>query len=618
MEIELQEIRDFLARIPPFDRLPRILVENLTEQILIRYIKRGSPLPPDNVNDDRLYLIRKGAILLHSKKTGTLVGKLGDNDICTSFCADDDEKFDLTVEEDTLVYTLSCETLKQVAKNHHSVLAFIQKTASQRLNAAVIQMQDEAQLSSPLMHMSCKDLMQTPVTSVSSGSSIYQAAKQMKEAGISSLIVTNSTKPVGIVTDGDITGRCVAARMSVASSIDEIMSKKILSVNSASSAYDALMIMTRQHIHHLPVIDSNVLSGIITVTDLIRQEGRNSAYLTSAIRKAKSVESLSEYSKTIPRLQLQLVRTGATSEHVGKGVTSITSAITRRLIQLAEIKLGPAPVNYAWVAAGSQARREQTSHTDQDNGLILSDDVKEADLPWFKSLAQFVCDGLNECGYIYCPGDVMAINPKWRQTENIWGKYFDQWINTPEPKALMYSSIFFDLRTIYGDKTLLKNIRKNMLQQTQNRSLFLAHLTANALQSKPPLGFFRDFVLVDNGEHADTLDLKHNGIAPIVDLARIYALAEGIEAVNTMQRLEQTAGSKSLSKQGSANLCDALLFISTLRIQHQAEQIKLGKPVDNFMRPNEISKLEREHLKDAFKVIQTMQNSLENKYRLPW
>jgi len=319
------------------------------------------------------------------------------------------------------------------------------------------------------------------------------------------LIVTDSTKPVGIVTDGDITGRCVAARMSVASPIDEIMSKKILSVNSASSAYDALMIMTRQHIHHLPVIDSNVLSGIITVTDLIRQEGRNSAYLTSAIRKAKSVESLSEYSKTIPRLQLQLVRTGATSEHVGKGVTSITSAITRRLIQLAEIKLGPAPVNYAWVAAGSQARREQTSHTDQDNGLILSDDVKEADLPCFKILAQFVCDGLNECGYIYCPGDVMAINPKWRQAENIWGKYFDQWINTPEPKALIYSSIFFDLRTIYGDKTLLKNIRKNMLQQTQNRSLFLAHLTANALQSKPPLGFFRDFVLVDNGEHADTL-----------------------------------------------------------------------------------------------------------------
>jgi len=315
-------------------------------------------------------------------------------------------------------------------------------------------------------------------------------------------------------------------------------------------------------------------------------------------------------------LQQQLVKMGATAEHVGKGVTAVTSAITRRLIEMAEQELGPPPVAYAWIAAGSHARREQTTHSDQDNALIIADELTEEDEDWFDALAKYVCHGLAACGYIYCPGEVMAMNPRWRQPQSVWLGYFRQWINTPSPKALMYSSIFFDLRTIHGDESLLKAVRKEILQLTPKNALFLAHLTVNALKLRPPLGFFRDFVLVHDGKHNDTLDLKHNGISTIVDLARIYALAEGIPAVNTIERLKQTAASPSLSRDGAANLLDAFEFIGTLRIQHQARQIAAVQTADNFMSPKEISRLEREHLKDAFKVIQTMQSSLEMRYRV--
>ncbi len=614
MDIELKEIRDFLASIPPFDRLPSTLVKQLTHETSIRYIRRGMPLPPRNVTQNRLYVIRKGAIAIQSTK-GKLLGKLSDGDICTIFCIDrEEEKFVIDVEEDTLIYTIPCDTLFNIVRDFPSVSAFIQKTASQRLKDAVSDMMDEAAMTSPLMHTSTKALMHSPVKSVAVEASIYDAAKLMAENSISSLLITENDRAVGIITDRDITKRCIAARLSPESPVDSIMTKNMFSVNSDESAYDALMMMTRKHIHHLPIIDNDQLSGIITVTDLIRQEGRNSAYLTSAIRKADSIKALKEYSQTIPQLHLQLVRMGATSEHVGKGVTSITSAVTRRLITMAEEKLGPSPVPYAWIAAGSQARREQTSHTDQDNGLIISDELAEKDKPWFEALAKYVCDGLNECGFVYCPGNVMAINPEWRQTASVWEGYFNKWINTPQPKALMYSSIFFDLRTIYGDRSLLDKIRNTMLEQTQKSTLFIAHLIGNALNLRPPLGFFRDFVLVQDGIHKDTLDLKHNGIAPIVDLARIYALSEGISAVNTVERLKQAAGTPSLSKEGAANLLDALVFISTLRIKHQAQKIQNGLKADNFMSPIEISRLEREHLKDAFKVIQTMQTSLERSH----
>lgn len=614
MDIELKEIRDYLASIPPFDRLPGALVEQLTHETSIRYLRRGSCMPPNNVNQDRLYIIRKGALSLNSAK-GTLLGKLSDGDICTIFCMEESpEKFVINIDEDTLVYTIPCHTLTEVLKDHKSVVDFIQKTASQRLSTAVISLTGASTGGATLIHTPINELMHFPVKTINTGSSIFDAAKSMADQSISSLIVMDGDTPAGIITDKDITKRCVAAQVSPDSDVANIMTTKMLSVTSDTSAYDALMIMTRKHIHHLPVIDEEALSGIVTTTDLMRQQGNNSAYLTSAIRKAKTVDILRHLSQTVPQLQVQLVKMGATAEHVGKGVTSITTAISRRLIEMAEEKLGPPPVPYAWVAAGSQARREQTSHSDQDNGLIISNEVQEKDMPWFEELAKFVTDGLNECGYVYCPGNVMASNPQWRQTASVWEGYFQDWINTPEPMALMYSSIFFDLRTIHGDKSLLAKIRKDMLKKTQKNTLFRAHLITNALKLRPPLGFFRDFVLVHDGEHNDTLDLKHNGIAPIVDLARIYALAEGIKAVNTTERLKAAAGTKSLSQEGAANLQDALTFIGTLRIKHQANQIQRGEEPDNYMSPKELSKLEREHLKDAFKVIQTMQQSLERSH----
>ncbi|RTZ71301.1 MAG: hypothetical protein DSZ00_10925 [Gammaproteobacteria bacterium] len=360
---------------------------------------------------------------------------------------------------------------------------------------------------------------------------------------------------------------------------------------------------------------AELLQGILTITDIMRQEGLSTVHLTSTIRKADSVEALAEASRMLPRLQMQLVNMGADLEHVGNAVSAVTDALTVRLIELREAEIGPPPVPYAWICAGSQARREQTSHSDQDNGLIISDEMQPEHADWFEDLARFVNDGLNACGFIYCPGNVMASNPEWRQTESVWQGYFDRWINQPEPKALMLSSIFFDLRVVHGERRLLSNIRGRVLAQTPKNQLFLGHMTRNALSHRPPLGFFRDFVLVHDGKHDDTLDLKHSGLVPIIDMARIYVLAEGLPEIKTMERLQAAAGTPSLSKGGAANLQDAFEFISRLRLEHQAEQIQAGEEPDNYIFPAQLSKLEREHLKDAFKVVQTMQATLEMRYQ---
>jgi CBS domain-containing protein len=209
----------------------------------------------------------------------------------------------------------------------------------------------------------------------------------------------------------------------------------------------------------------------------------------------------------------------------------------------------------------------------------------------------------------------MATNPEWRQPLRVWRQYFSDWITKPEPKALMLSSIFFDLRPVYGDQRIYQRLQVEILNKTRDNGIFTAYMASNALTHRPPLGFFRRFVLIRDGEHDDTLDIKHRGIVPITDIARVLSLTNGINATNTSERLRIAIQVGALSEEMGENLIDALEFIASLRINHQAEQIRMGLKPDNYMPPDDLSELERKHLKDAFSVIQDMQNTLESRYQ---
>jgi len=617
MDSALTEISEFIQAIPPMDLLPSSIIDQVVKEISICYVRRGQQLPPKGVTEENLYILRKGA-LSYISENEVLLGKYGEGDICTAFCQSNNDNIGknekIITDEDTLLYSISCQSFHQLVSAYPDVMAFFQHTSEQRLNKKMLQVNEDAILNSSLLNSSIINFYHSPAVTISPDISIQQAAILMTEQNFSCLVIVKDEQLLGIVTDKDIRRRCVAQGLAIDQPVSVIMTDDMITIDIKNTAYDALMMMTQKHIHHLPVTSNNKLKGMVTVTDLMNNEGQNAVNITSVVHKAKSVSELTEISAMIPKLQIRMAKLGTTADHVGKSISAITMAFTIRLIEMAEKLLGPPPVPYAWLAAGSQARQEQFAHSDQDNALIISNDMQPQHSYWFKDLATFVSDGLAACGFIYCPGDVMATNPKWCQTQEKWSQYFAQWINKPEPKALMHCSIFFDLSTVYGDSSLLEEVRIGMLKTTQRSTLFIAHLSRNALNLRPPLGFFRDFVLIQNGENKATLDLKHNGIAPIVDLARIYALSEGISSVNTIERLQQAAGTASLTKASAANLIDAYEFLSMLRMVHQANKLQQGQQPNNYLSPKEISKLEREHLKDAFKVIKTMQDHRQSTY----
>lgn len=619
MEIELVEIRDFIAQHHPFELLPTETLNNLTAQISVRYIRRNNCFPPENADEDtQLYMVRTGAIELRTSDN-QLKGKLGEGDIYTSECQliEVNEASCHMALEDCLIYQFPCHELKKLCDlseefNHH-----FEADLRQRLQVAATYNNQDADVGLASMTVEIGDLIKKAPITAELPVSIQQAAQLMSDSNVSSIMLTeNEGKLAGILTDRDLRRRCVAKAVDVNSPVSDIMTSKLITLQSDDLVLHALMTMTRSNINHLPVVDDGEIIGMLTATDLTRHSSSNPAFITSQIRKAHSLDELKKILHRLPELQLLLANSSVSARHIGETISCITDALTARLIEMAQEEIGPEPAPFVWVAGGSQARHEQSSHSDQDNAMILSDDVSEQDLPYFKELANRVCDGLDTCGFVYCPGEAMASNEKWRQPLDTWTGYFKDWIEKPEPMALMLSSIFFDLRPVYGEFSLHRKLQNRILMMTQKNSMFIAHMVTNALTHRPPVGFFRTFVLIHDGEHDNTFDIKHRGIVPITDAARLLALAKGVNKVNTTERLMALAGSDALSHDMADNLIDALEFIASLRITHQAEQIRNGQETDNFVPPDGLSSLERKHLKASFEIIQDIQESLGRRYAI--
>lgn len=618
MEVELVEIREFLQRCAPFDRLPDSVLNQLPRLLTIEYLRRGTEFPPPARSDsEHAIIVRTGAVELRDRD-GNLVDKLGECDVYAGSCGDNGGEPALQghTVEDSLIYVLPCERFRALQQSYPDFDDHFHESIRVRLRQAVRGLSPPDVASGGLFQVRVGDLISRAPVRAGPSINIREAASLMTEQRVSALLVMDGEHLLGLVTDRDLRSRCIAAGLDAAQPVSEIMTRRLHSISAAATGFEALMTMARLNIHHLPVMDRGTVGGLISNTDLIRQQSSTALHLADEIRKCDSVAAIQQVCLGLREMQVRLVAAGTGPFHLGQLVSAVADAATRQLLQLAERQLGPAPAPYAWLAVASQARQEQTAHSDQDNGLLLADEYDpERHGAYFLTLANFVNDGLNRCGLRYCPGEVMARNGQWRQPLRVWRRYYFDWIDQPSRKAVMLSANFFDVRPVAGETALFQQLHEEVLHRVRDNQIFIAHLVQMAVENKPPLGFFRNLVLSRGGEHGHTLDLKLGGLVPIVDLARIYALASGCAAVNSHERLRATAGSAILSQDGAANLQDALALIGTLRARHQVKQIRAGLEPDNFVPPEELTARERGHLKDAFAAIRTLQNVLAERYQ---
>ncbi len=618
MEAGQTEIRDFLLSCHPFDGLPEEVVETLPATIQARQAERGSVILQPGQESRHLFLVRSGAVEIRSPE-GQLWARMSEGEAfgVRALLSDGAAHYQAVALEPSVLLLLPQADFDRLKQGFPKFDEFFVPTGADRLRSHRGDLKAAADEPVGLMSLRTTDLMTRDPITIQQSRSVRDAARLMRDRRISCLPVLEGEALVGILTSGDLRDRVVAEGYDVEGAVRSVMTPQPFALGVDALAFDALLAMTQRSISHLPVVDRDHLVGVITSTNLVRSQSQSAVFLVSDIYKRDSFEELAAVVAQVPQLLVNLVEAGTSAHSIGHMITSICDATTKRLLQLAESRLGPPPVPYLWLASGSQARREQTGVSDQDNCLVLADSYDPAEHgAYFEALAKFVSDGLNACGYVYCPGEMMATTDKWRQPLQIWQRYFVSWIDEPAPMAQMLTSVLFDLRAIWGEVSLLDELQGVALKKAQSNSIFIAHLVSNALTHTPPLGFFRNFVLIRGGEHKHRFDLKHSGVAPIIDIARVFALEAGIGEVNTHDRLIAEREASALSESGARDLLDAFEFISILRLKHQARQIQGGQLPDNFVAPADLSHFERNHLKDAFQIVKTIQSSMAHTHQI--
>ncbi|MBL4916138.1 DUF294 nucleotidyltransferase-like domain-containing protein [Szabonella alba] len=599
MDSTTTAIVGFLETVHPYDTLAAADLARLAALFSRRDYAAGDEIYHAGQPLSGLYLIQQGSVEV-LEPSGGLISLLGPRN---SFGERGLMRDGLAVTtaratEASAILLLTTAEFRRLIAEFPAFERFFGRGRGQEARAADLTTQKVADL-----------MARSPVTALA-GDTIRRAAERMRDNHVSSLPVLEGDRLIGIVTTRDMTGRALAAGLDPESPVTAIMTPDPVTLAPGNLGSDILHVMLERRIGHLPVVERDQLVGIVTQTDITRFQAVSSALLVRDAASAAGVADLAAVTARIPRLLMQLVAANNPHEVVTRLVTDIADTVTRRLLALAEAALGPPPVPYLWLACGSQGRQDQTGVSDQDNCLFLDDAVTEADMDYFAELTRRVCDGLNDCGYVYCPGDMMATNPRWRQPVRVWRDYFRGWIARPDPMAQMLASVMFDLRPIGGTAALYRDLQAETLGLASKNSIFVAHMVANSLKHAPPLGLLRGFATLRSGEHRDHIDLKHNGVVPVTDLGRVYALIGALEPVNTRARLEAAEAAGVISVSGARDLIEAYDLIAEVRLENQARLIRSGRKPDNFMAPSDLSDFERSHLRDAFVVVRTMQSAV--------
>jgi CBS domain-containing protein len=594
----MTDAADFIASVHPYDSLSQDELARAASSFSRRQMPAGAVVYDHGDLLPGIWLIESGRVAV-SDRNGDSVSELGPRNSFgeRGLLREGAAVTTARVTEDAVLWMLPREELLDLIAQNRAVARFFDRGRGGQGRGAEI------------ATLKVEDLLTRQPLTCAPETPVRQAAQMMRDAGTSSIGVTEGGRLLGIVTIRDMSNRVVAAGLDAARPVREVMTPDPITLPPQALGYDVLNAMLERRVGHLPVVDQGRFVGMITQTDLTRVQAISASALIRDVADAGSVEEMARITARVPDLLVNLVAAHQRHEVITRMITDVTDAVTRRLLVLAEADLGPAPARWLWAACGSQGRQEQTGLSDQDNCLILADGADPAD-PWFAALARFVCVGLNTAGFVYCPGDMMATNPRWRQPLNVWRDYFTGWIRKPSPEAQMLASVMFDLRAIGGDGSLLTGLQAETLALAARNSIFVAHMIANSLKHRPPLGIIGGFATIRSGEHRHHIDMKHNGVVPVTDLARVYALQGRLTTVNTRARLLEAEDAGVISGSGARDLIAAYDVIQTQRLEHQAHLIRSGRAPDNYLAPADLPDFERSHLRDAFVVVRGMQSAL--------
>ncbi|AVD88138.1 MULTISPECIES: DUF294 nucleotidyltransferase-like domain-containing protein [Pseudomonas] len=627
----IQGTLQFLQRFPPFNQMEHSHLAYLVEQCQLRFYAEGeSILKPADGPVEHFYIVKQGRVVgerQHLVKPGVettfeitsgecfpLAALLGERATRTEHLAGEDT-FCLQLNKAAFIRLFS---LSDVFRDFalRGVSSLLDQFNQQVRQRAVETLGTQYSLNTPLGELAMRHPVVCPPDTP-----LRDAVRQMHEQQVGSIVVVDPQRyPVGIFTLRDLRQVVAAADADLGAPIDRHMTTKPFYLNPQSSAFDAAIAMTERHIAHVCLVENRRLCGVVSERDLFSLQRVDLVHLARTIRHAPRLETLVSLRGEIGQLVERMLAHGASSTQITQIITLLNDHTVCRVIELALAERGDPGVPFSWLCFGSEGRREQTLYTDQDNGILFeaansaeADAIRARLLP----LAQYINQCLAQCGFTLCKGNIMAGNPALCLSRSEWARRFAGFVREASPENLLGSSIYFDLRVVWGDEQGCEQLRQGLLEQVADNRIFQRMMAENALRQRPPVGRLREFVLTRQGtDKAATLDLKVQGLTPFVDGARLLALANGIGACNTLERLRQLVDKGIIEPLDGAAFEEAYHFIQQTRMQQHQRQTRENLPHSNRLDPDSLNHLDRRILRESLRQAQRLQSSLALRYQL--
>jgi CBS domain-containing protein len=599
------DIVRFLLDHPPFDALGADRVQGVADAVELEQHPSGTTIISQGADPvQHLRVVRSGTIEI--VYDGTVLDLLGEGELFghASMLSGLPTGFEARAAEDVTCYRIDAEVARSLLSDPAG-LRFVARSLLERPGGRVPA--DDVDTRDPT-HEPVGALLRGPPIVCGPQTPIRDVVEGMNSGGATCAVVDLGDSTLGIVTDRDLRTRVLAAGLAGDAPASAAMSAPAYTCRPDRLGGDILLEMLDRGFRHFPVVSATgKVLGVVEDVDLVAAYSRSSFFLRQRIGRAQTIEELVGAGRELVPMVIAMHDARVAATNIMAVYSVVVDALTRRVLEL-EVGAAQQPFgSFAWLALGSQARREMVPSSDIDSAVVWFGDAQDVDVgPGLRSLAAEVVGDLEACGMRPDPHAASASNPAFVRSVSSWQGAVRSWIDDPaQEKALILASVLVDSRPVWGVHT--GTPVADTFRLVEPGSVLLRMLARFALSHRPPTGFLRGLVVEHGGEHRGRLDLKHGGVIPIVDLARWAGMAAGVTSASTIERLRAAGSAGTLPASDAQTLEDAFELIAALRMQHQIRQLRVGEPPDNYVDPAQLSDLTRSHLKEAFRAVASVQ-----------
>lgn len=608
-------------------------LEKLSEQISIVYKDKDAVIFAENEEThDSFYVVHKGAVALKKSQKNTVLDMCDEGDIfgLRPLLAQENYIMEAVAHEETILYAIPIAVFKPYALENRTVGNFLIESYASNTRNPYSDIHKDKLYGDDLLHDNNSerdsfDLQpikySKKIVTCGPSTTARDIAKIMTKKKVGAILIVDEMLPIGIITDKDLRNKIVTGDYSILTTAETIMTKPVITYPKKMTVTEAQMAMMKSNISYLCLTKDGTTNtkavGILSKHDVMVALGNNPAVLIKALKRAKKAKEIKPIRARIMQLLQGYLDQNIPMTLISKIITELNEACTTRVIEISLEKMSsPPPVKFAWLALGSQGRSEQMLHTDQDNAIVyenVSDVFKDETRVYFLKFAALVNKGLFEIGYDYCPAEMMASNPKWCMSLEEWKNQVHHWITNPGKNEVLLSFIFFDYSLTYGDAVIVDELSESIFENVKANPIFYVHLVSGALQSPSPTGFFRQFLVEQDGANKDHFDIKRRALMPLTDAARVLILSHSVKSIsNTAERFEKLAELEPNNRE--LYLSCSYSFKALLKFR--TKQGLLHHDSGQFIALESLSKMEKIKLKRTFKTIKELQELISVRFNV--